>query len=97
MEIRNRFNIFRHSRVCQLQLLSVLGFLFVFSCARGRICFHVSTFIICTYEEKKILSLARRDLYVVASISPYNLSFCEAFDILFVLVFSEVHTSSFGH
>jgi len=32
----------------------------------------------------------------VASILPYNLSFCEVFDNLFVLVFPEVHTSSFG-
>jgi hypothetical protein len=50
-----------------------------------------------TYEGKNSVTLARRDLYVVASILPYSLACCEAFNVLFVLVFSEVPTSSFGH
>ena len=43
---------------------------------------------------QRYMTLAR---VAVASILLYNLSFCEVFDILFILVFSEVHTSSFGH
>lgn len=59
--------------------------------------FHLSAIIICTQEENISVTLARRDVYFVASILTYNLSFCEAFDILFVPVFSEVHASSYGH
>jgi len=43
---------------------------------------------------KNYVTLAR---VAVASILPYISSFFEVFGILFVLVFSEVHISSFGH
>lgn len=91
--MRNWCTIFCHSRVFQLQLLSIRGFQFVFSCAKGCIFFHVSAFIIGTYGEKNSVALAKRDLHFVASILPYNLSFCEAWMFLFVPVFSKVRTS----